>query len=92
MVCFMFLIAGCLKGYLEEQDEKHSDIERKKLNPVIYVTTISCMLVVIQAFVFFSTLKITASDDQLIFDGIALNKKDKGIDIYWKGENMNGIH
>lgn len=21
-----------------------------------------------------------------------LNKKDKGIDIYWKGENMNGIH
>ena len=74
MVCFMFSIAGCLKGYLEVQDEKHSDIERKKLTPVIYVTTISCMLVVIQAFVFFSTLKITASDDQLIFDGIALAK------------------
>ena len=74
MACFMFSIAGCLKGYLEVQDEKHSDIERKKLNPVIYVTTISCMLVVVQAFVFFSTLKITASDEQLIFDGTALSK------------------
>ena len=73
MVCFMFSIAGCLKGCFELYDETHENIE-KKHNALVYITLTGCILVVTQAFIFFSTLSWRASDDQLIFDGIALAK------------------
>ena len=64
MVCFMFSIA-------KELEVLFADKKKKTVYALSFVTSI---LVFAQASYYFSTLKITASDDQLIFDGIALAK------------------
>ena len=74
MVCFLFSIAGCLKGCLELYDECQTDGGTKKINLLMGIAIICSILAVAQAFVFFSTLKLCAEDDQLIYDGIALSK------------------
>lgn len=64
MVFFMFSIAKGLEALI---------IDNKK-NITYVISAIMCVLVLFQASYYFSTLKIKASDDQLIFDGIALYK------------------
>ena len=74
MVCFLFSIAGCIKGCMELYDERKTDGGSQKPSLIIGITIACGILVVIQAFIFFSTLKLRAEDDQLIFDGMALAK------------------
>ena len=64
MVFFMFSIAKGLEALL---------IDNKKM--IMYaLSVVTCILVFTQATYYFSTLEKTASDEQLIFDGIALYK------------------
>ena len=74
MVCFLFSIAGCLKGCLELYNERQTDDGTKKINLLMGITIVCSILAVAQAFIFFSTLKLRAEDEQLIFDGIAISK------------------
>ncbi len=74
MICFLFSIAGCLKGCLELYNERQTDDGTKKINLLMGITIVCSILAVAQAFIFFSTLKLRAEDEQLIFDGIAISK------------------
>lgn len=66
MVCYTFSMACCLDIFFRNENKKN-----------IMITAISatlCALVLVQAICYFSTLKSTAVDNQLIYDGVALDK------------------
>lgn len=66
MVCYTFSMACCLDIVFRNENKKN-----------IMITAISatlCALVLVQAICYFSTLKSTAVDNQLIYDGVALDK------------------
>lgn len=99
MVCFMFVIAGCIEGLASEadgsgtessvknssmkengtgsvtcKDGKTASVFNRKTVSLSVIMIMACALVFIQAITYFATLKDTASDEHLIFDGAALNK------------------